>query len=512
MEAMPAINDAHDQREPDRFIRLLVTWSRRIRSDLHTLKFVSGSYANVVIAVAIAIGTILGSSLHEPFNTALVIIGLSGAILAAILKGGLVWKLASSGVLRRSSNLDYLQGKLPNHDLMAAWGSTQQASWLSRTSTIEWQTYFWEDLEVNKILSRYIVNSHEAAYPESNLPRLRATIRANQYKLPAALDIIAPHILWISGFSKEANSRLKRFLGRPARFNGHLMRLATEPTVSQLEQGDIQIQHARYFDGECSNEAWKYELQKRGINQELIKDYVFNDNGNIKALHESELANIIGVTILAVTSDGYAVFVRQAKINAVAPDHFATTGSGSITRDNLHDFLAQQSDYRQIPFYRLRRKFRLLSVDQLYREPISFIDLMFASMYQRMVEESGIDRDPVRAKERLTLDNVVDSASFRCTGYFRWMARAAKPEFSGLVRLRISKASIEAGFRMSTLVDSSALEFVDIISHKSIDEVISQLGRDSDGRSSMNPSSEYTLKNALEYISHNPAWTSPKVE
>lgn len=507
-----SVNNRAGQRHEDetawqRFkTRIVSTW-RVTKSDFQTVKFVSGSYANVVIAVAMALGTFLGSRLSEPWNSIVIWVGFVGAGLAVVLKTGLAWKLMRSGKVLRVTDEEYLRGNPQDARVSASWASEKQQSWPSKASGGEWKTYFWDDPAVNEILRSFRLSRRNAsADPETAGDTLMATVRANDYKLPAALDLVSPNVLWAGRSKDDEPTAWKRFWHRPVRFNGHQLRLATEPTVTQLQQRELQIQRVRYFDGECSNEAWKYRLKKGTVDEDLVKKYVFNAQGNIKGLHESELANIIGVTVLAITSDGHAVFVKQANTNSVAPGHFAATGSGSIDRQSLREYRLRTSNVDSIRFYRLRRRLRLLTFDQLRDEPVDFIGLMFEAMYGRITAETGLGKSKSSGIEAFSVDRIVDLESFRCTGYFRWMSRSAKPEFAGLVRLKLTKAEIRGEFGKAVTVDSQHLAFVDLKQHKGENAVLTELATLAGSPDVMNPSSEYTLRNALDYIATDRSW------
>ena len=479
---------------------------RRISSDIETLRFVGGSYANVIIVIAVAIGTALGSHLMEPFNSILVWTGLAGAILAVPLKGGVVLMRMRSGSLGERSTERAQLGNPFQHELTAAWPSSQPVIEKSQLSNSAWSTYFWHDDEVNEELRKYRlpIGSRESQHA------VMATLRANDYSLPPLLDLIAPRIMWRSGLKRDENGWWSRFKNRPVKFNGKLVRLATEPTASQLRQGSLQLQKVRYFDGECSNEAWRFMLNTKnaGIepSQDFMTGFVFNNHQRIKALHESEAANIIGVTILAVTSDGYAVLIQQPKNQAVAAEHYSATGSGSVNHENLSGYIAARTDTRRIRLFRLRSKLRLISVDDLDDTDIDFLELVWESMYARMSAESAIDNIAPGIQESRAA--TVDEYSFRCTGYFRWMSRAAKPEFSGLVKLKLTKQEVLRRFQQTATVDSDGDEprfiavndLVQVFKAEGASRMLAQL------RTQMSPSSEHTVVRAVEYMSCHPEW------
>lgn len=237
----------------------------------------------------------------------------------------------------------------------------------------------WFDPNVNRLL-------HDGSL------RCRISADRHHYWLPVQLAGFAPN-------TDPAD---------PTYFNGELARLTIEPTAPRLmKSATFPFQLVRYFDGKASNEAWhrhqRGELDVTEQQLEVVQRTVADSAGHPLPLEQSGTAHIVGVSVLAITSDHHAVFVRQASGNAVAPDAFAVSGSGSL-------------DW----------------VDVLARPEATLHDLLRAGMLRELQEECGVRPEEVRLE------------TFRLTGYFRWLARAAKPEFTGFVRLNVPLAELQS--------------------------------------------------------------------
>lgn len=262
-------------------------------------------------------------------------------------------------------------------------------------------TNIWFDLQVNNALSEIGATQVAKNADEARIP---ASIMQRPYDLPQPLrDRVS--ILLKGTNHKEGRKKA------PIRFNGKLIRLATEPTVQQIKASTLELQKVTYFDGECSNETLRLndELQKPKISP--VEEFAFDRDLRIKALENSGTANIIGISIFAITSDGFVVFVRQTEGNSVSPGIFASSGSGSL----------EYKDY-----------LRATKALPKNANKLDFVDLILNGMLRELREESGAQIE------------YIDWGSAFLTSYFRWISRAAKPEFTGIVRLNTTFAELKA--------------------------------------------------------------------
>lgn len=232
----------------------------------------------------------------------------------------------------------------------------------------------------------------------------------HSYEMPAVLAAGAAAALRVD----RNTSRRKKL---PIRFNGKLLRLATEPTVSQLESGDFEVQPVTYFDGEASNEIWRLVAHADEAGETCpVEEYVLDRAGRIRMLENARAANIIGISTVAITADRYVVFVQQTHGNSIAPGSLAVSGSGSLDNADLDGMRSWW------PFSRRRE----------VQPRRALTDLVLTGMHRELREESL-----VRPEEIVEEKAVV-------TGYFRWVDRAMKPEFSGLVRLSCTAEELTA--------------------------------------------------------------------
>src|SRR5699024_11613734 len=88
--------------------------------------------------------------------------------------------------------------------------------------------------------------------------------------------------------------------------------------------------------------AWRRTDGPQG--RSVIHEHAFDNDGDVLNLASSGLANMVGVTVFAITSDGFALFVQQGAANAVQSSGYAASGSGSL---DWGDTVAVQRHYRK---------------------------------------------------------------------------------------------------------------------------------------------------------------------
>lgn len=102
----------------------------------------------------------------------------------------------------------------------------------------------------------------------------------------------------------------------------------------------VSLMESRYYDGELTNELALKRIRSR-------RHHYFKFNGSdlfldddlchIKSLSNNALANRIGSSTLAITSDNYLVIGVQGKNNLHNAGKYVPTGSGSMDYDDLLD-------------------------------------------------------------------------------------------------------------------------------------------------------------------------------
>ncbi|WP_150119355.1 hypothetical protein [Enteractinococcus helveticum] len=220
------------------------------------------------------------------------------------------------------------------------------------------------------------------------------------YMLPRPLRSIAPRSFRVlaNRSSPDTPNRLPQWL------NGKLTRLSEDITATSLT-----IQPVGFFDGQASNELLGFQYADDPSGASVIHRQMFDQHDQVLSLSESGLANIIGITVFAITADGYVLFVQQGSANAVQSCGYAASGSGSLDWDDVGTASGAA-----------RRANKHMSLHEL----------LMTGMCRELAEESQVDAN-----------EIVDGSEV-VTGFFRWLSRGAKPEFTGLVKLRATMGDL----------------------------------------------------------------------
>lgn len=327
----------------------------------------------------------------------------------------------------------------------------------------------WTDPNVNRLL-----------WTRAALTPIR--LNRTPYRLPDELAEIAPQSLRRTAApNQSATARTHR----PQWFNGRLARLTTEPTAHTLGSSAISIQRVTYFDGQASNELWHWSrdepISSGGIR--LPQPFVVDTRRRILSLDHARVANIVGISVIAVTADRQILWVRQSARNSVDPLAFASSASGSLDWADAHKAVT----------------------DAKPANP-TLADVLMRGMLRELHEESLVRQDEIVP------------GSERITGYFRWLNRGAKPEFCGLVRLSVTSADL----RKRTLTteernytDGHAVTPVEILVttgaqgwNGNDEELIASLTTDPAKPANLGISTRTAWHLAADYVAANPQYLS----
>ncbi|WP_410644442.1 hypothetical protein [Amycolatopsis sp. lyj-346] len=212
------------------------------------------------------------------------------------------------------------------------------------------------------------------------------------YRLPPSLKATAPHVLPL-----RARGRLL--------FNGPIVGMRGDPLpAAGARPAPIRLHRARFFDAVCSNELAALRITRTDTGEEydLRKAELTDTAGALRELSGSTLADLVGVSTVAFTTDGKLVTVRQSSLNSVSGLLLAPSGSGSL---EPRDLRTPDGSPRRFLHTAVR-----------------------AGMERELCEESGLTPADVRET--------------KVVGFARWMERGAKPEFFGLTRLAVGSAEV----------------------------------------------------------------------
>lgn len=220
----------------------------------------------------------------------------------------------------------------------------------------------------------------------------RFTLAEEPYRLPPKLKATAPHVLPL------------RARGRVL-FNGAIVGMRGEPLpAAGATPAPIRLHRARFFDAMCSNELSTLRITRTDTGEEydLRREELADSSGSLRTLASSELADLVGVSTIAFTSDGKLVVVRQSGRNSASALLLAPSGSGSLEPRDL-----------DTPDGGRRRMLHTAVI---------------AGMERELREETGLLPGEI--------------VSTRLTGFARWMERGAKPEFFGITALSVDSATL----------------------------------------------------------------------
>ena len=220
------------------------------------------------------------------------------------------------------------------------------------------------------------------------------TVAEEPYRLPTTLKATAPHVLPL-----RARGRLL--------FNGTIVGMRGEPLPCVgTSPAPIQLHRARFFDAVCSNELGTLRIIRSDTGEEydLRRAELADSAGALKLLSSSTLAEPVGISTVAITSDDKLVVVRQSALNAASGLLLAPSGSGTL---EPRDLLTAAGKPRKLLHSTVR-----------------------AGMERELCEECGARPGEIAATQ--------------VVGFARWMERGAKPEFFGLTTLKVPGTVIAA--------------------------------------------------------------------
>jgi hypothetical protein len=225
------------------------------------------------------------------------------------------------------------------------------------------------------------------------LPGLRTTLRVNvpDHDVPPELA--------------EVQLAFLRYMLRQGKriFNGTVVRLETDLGRAAVEQAGplaVDVRRTPFFAALGTNDLGAREVRSTRARRPLVSGYelLADRGGRVRDLSQSWLANAIGISTLAITSDRQLLVVRQTPHNSESGDRLAPSGSGSVDAADLDGAADLHA-------------------------------LVVGAMERELREECCLPRD-ARVGTRLT-------------GFARWLERGGKPEFYGVTSLELTAREVE---------------------------------------------------------------------
>jgi hypothetical protein len=183
-------------------------------------------------------------------------------------------------------------------------------------------------------------------------------------------------------------------------FNGRLVRQDTDLDPDVLgSDGVIQLSRTDYYSLLCSNYMTEWTICERSTGRKIVDgmSLIADHSKRLRSLTDSRLANVIGVSTLGLTIDHQVVLIWQDPQAQSSAGHYAPAGSGSM---DFHDKRwADQNGVRELK------------------------SLIERAMRRELTEEARVEPRDLGDTEVL--------------GYYRWLNKGAKPEYSGITTLRL---------------------------------------------------------------------------
>lgn len=185
------------------------------------------------------------------------------------------------------------------------------------------------------------------------------------------------------------------FLGRGQRgrsfFNGNVVGLSSW-SLGDSHDGDVvQLRRCGYFDFIATNLLAGCDVESASGSQLLGRQLFLDRNGKLRSFSSSRLANVIGVSTLAITEDGKLLLVQQTDKNVGSPRTRAPSGSGALEVKDLPGPGQPQFILQEV---------------------------IARGAARELSEECNILREEIQ--------------STHVIGFGRWLTRGAMPEFSAL--------------------------------------------------------------------------------
>jgi hypothetical protein len=236
-------------------------------------------------------------------------------------------------------------------------------------------------------------------------------------ELNVALDANAIEVRLSGEYTPPARVKpLRYFLLREERREGKVLfdaakvRLAEDLTPLRLSSPEpLLLQETSYFASVCTNEVADKELRLRATDEVGLRGIeLCADSGVLLDLAQSECSNHVGISTLALTSDGFLVTTVQAAGSAQYARRVAPSGSGSADLDDVH-----RGD--------------------------TLRDFVVRAMERELKEECGL---------------TPDLSGLRTTvlGYARLVERGGKPEFFGFTVLPVPRKHVAVSRKEAVFV------------------------------------------------------------
>ncbi|MFJ4657349.1 hypothetical protein ACIP5Y_39290 [Nocardia sp. NPDC088792] len=221
------------------------------------------------------------------------------------------------------------------------------------------------------------------------------------------------------------NAKILRSTFKQARLNRRMFRnerkigLDSTPVAGGTEVACFETD---YFSARLTNERARFDYcdsqdlaVSRAHEEFPAAEFHRNRPAVLQELRRTRFSNNIGVSVLAITSDGELVLWKQRDRAMQSGNLIVPTGSGSVDYDDL-------------------------------RRSTNLRELLTTAMLRELREET--------TRSKGVMPDADDFAEVRILGYFRWLGRGGKPDFVGVARLDAPSKSLRPNLSEVVAADS----------------------------------------------------------
>jgi hypothetical protein len=221
-------------------------------------------------------------------------------------------------------------------------------------------------------------------------------------EIPAVVD--APSFALSDEHARWSVSFLLRSIRSSTLHNGRVVGLASDLPAGPSGQ-PVRLRRCGYFDFVSTNILASYDIREAGdftVRQQGRRLFI-DSRGQLRTFERSHLANTVGVSTLAFTTDGKLLVTTQSSESLGSPGLMAPSGSGALEQQDLQ-------------------------LDSNVEGKLSTIISRGAE--RELCEECFLDPAEVDKTEVI--------------GYGRWLSRGGMPEFSAVSILDVSAGDVVA--------------------------------------------------------------------
>jgi hypothetical protein len=254
--------------------------------------------------------------------------------------------------------------------------------WLFQEFFLDWELEEWQEIYrnqtgllsiyyrgVSRVLPQVVV--FDNTIEKLGLEQVKFRLNHDKFQLDSNLKTerifnLYKNFIWLN----------KRKL-----FNEACLRLVSIKLHQASKSVLFETQEADYFDYIQTNLCLDAQLSQENIS--LRKQLHIEQNSHcLEDLDKSRLANIIGINILILTSDGTLIFQRRSSRTLVRPNQICSSVSGTLVKVDIPEYDKEFNLEELLPLF--------------FREMVEEIGLELSDISRDKIKFLGVTRELIR--------------------------------------------------------------------------------------------------------------------